>query len=76
MSNGPPPHNPLGRTLIAGAGVIGFAFMGAVVLFFATVGLLYLRRNICHGDRSSIWCSEANIASLHLLKDKDQSAHK
>ena len=41
----PPPHRPLGRTLIAGAGVIGFAFLGAVVLYFATVGLLYLRSN-------------------------------
>ena len=33
----PPPHRPLGRTLIAAAGVIGFAFLGAVVLYFATV---------------------------------------
>ena len=31
----PPPHRPLGRTLIAGAVVIGFAFLGDVDLYFA-----------------------------------------
>jgi len=71
----PPPHRPLGRTLIAAAGVIGFAFLGAVVLYFATVGLL--SSNFCDGSGSSIWCRDANITKLtDLLKDKDHNAHK
>jgi hypothetical protein len=57
--------------------VIGFAALGAVVLYFATVGLLYLRSNFCDGSGSSMWCRDANIAKLpDLLKDKNQSAHK
>jgi hypothetical protein len=50
----PPPHRPLRQTLVAATGVIGFAFLGAVVLYFATVGVLYLRSNFCDGSRSSI----------------------
>jgi len=42
----PPPHRPLRQTLPAAAGVIGFALLGAIVLYFATEGLLYLRSNV------------------------------
>jgi hypothetical protein len=77
VNSTPPPHRPIGRTLTAAAGVIGFAFLGAVVLYFATAGLLHLRSNICHGSRSFTWCREANIAELpDVLKDKDQNNHK
>jgi hypothetical protein len=49
--------------------VIGIAALGAVVLYFATVGLLYLRSNFCDGNGSSIWCRDANFAKLpDLLK--------
>lgn len=73
----PPPHRPLGRTLTAAAGVIGFVFLGAVVLYFTTAGLLYLRNDICHRNRSFTWCREANIADLpDVLKDKDQNNHR
>jgi hypothetical protein len=64
----PPSHRPLGRTLIAATGVIGFTFLGAVVLYFATDGLLHLRSYICHGNRSFTWCHEANIAELPVPK--------
>jgi len=40
-----PPHRPHGQTLLAAAGVIGFAFAGSVVLYFATAGLLYFFHN-------------------------------
>ena len=77
MSNGSPPHRPLGRTLIAGSAVIGLAFLGAVVLYLATVGLLYLRSNICHGNESFTWCREANMAELpDVLKLKNQNDDK
>jgi hypothetical protein len=66
----PPPHRPLGRTLIAAAGVIGFAFLGAVVLYFATASLLYLRSDFCDGSKSSIWCRKANIAELKVQNDR------
>jgi hypothetical protein len=59
-----PQHNPLRKTLLAGAAVIGFAVLGAVVLYFATVGILYLRSNFCDGSGSSAWCRDANIAKL------------
>jgi hypothetical protein len=76
MPNGsPPPHRPLGRTLTAVAGVIGLAFLGAVVVYFATAGLLYLRSDFCDGGGSSIWCRKANIAKLPDLL-KGQNAHK
>ena len=57
--------------------MIGFAALGAVVLYFATVGILYLRSNFCDGSGSSIWCRDANIAKLpDVLKDKNQNAQK
>jgi hypothetical protein len=62
----PPPHKPLRQTLVAATGVIGFAFLGAVVLYLATVGVLYLRSNLCDGSRSSIWCRDADIAKLPI----------
>ena len=43
----PPPHRPLRLTLVAATGVIGFALLNAVVLYLATVGILYLRDNLC-----------------------------
>jgi hypothetical protein len=77
MPNGsPPPHRPLARTLTAGAGVVGFAFLGAVILYLATAGLLYLRGNICHGNGSFTWCREANIAEFPVLKHENQIDHK
>jgi hypothetical protein len=63
----PPPHRPLRLTLIAASGVIGLTFLGAVVLYLATVGLLYLRDNFCDGRGSSIWCRNADIAKLPIL---------
>jgi hypothetical protein len=72
-----PQHNPLRKSLAYGAAVIGFAALAAVVLYLATMGLLYLRSDICNGHRSFIWCREANIAELPaVLKDKDQNVHK
>ena len=62
----PPPHRPLRLTLVAATGVIGFAFLGAVVLYLATVGVLYLRNSFCDGSRSSIWCRDANNAKLSI----------
>jgi hypothetical protein len=62
----PPPHRPLRLTLVAATGVIGFAFLGAVVLYLATMGLLYLRDNFCDGRGSSIWCRDANITKLPM----------
>jgi hypothetical protein len=38
----PAQPRPLGQTLLAAAGVIGLTFAGAVVLYFATAGLLLL----------------------------------
>jgi hypothetical protein len=72
-----PQHNPFRKTLAYGIAVIGFAAVGAVVLYFATVGILYLRINFCDGVGSSIWCRDANIAELpNWLKDKNQNAQK
>jgi len=42
----PSQHRPLRQTLVAGAGVIAFALVGAVVLYFATEGILLLWSNI------------------------------
>jgi len=39
----PPPHRPLRQTLLAGIAVIGFAVLGAVMVYFVTEGLLLLR---------------------------------
>jgi hypothetical protein len=41
-----PQHNPLRKSLAYGAAVIGFAALNAVVLFFATGVILYLRNNM------------------------------
>jgi len=72
-----PQHNPIRKTLAYSAAVIGFAVLCAVVLYFATVGLIYLRSNFCGGSGSSIWCHDANITRLtDLLKDNDHNAHK
>jgi hypothetical protein len=49
-----------------GSRVIGFAFLGAVVLYFAAVGVLYLRNNFCDGSRSSIWCRDADMTKLPI----------
>jgi hypothetical protein len=78
MPNGSlPPHRPLRRTLIAGAGVVGLAFLGAVVIYFATAGLLYVRSNICRGNESAGWCRVANIAELpDIFKRKNQSGRQ
>jgi hypothetical protein len=72
-----PQHNPLRKSLAYGVAVIGFAALGAVVLYFATVGILYLRSNFyfrsnfCDGSGSSIWCRDANIAKLpDVLKSR------
>ena len=59
-----PQHNPLRKTLAYGAAVIGFAALGGFAIYFATAGLLYLRRNFCHGNESFTWCREANVAKL------------
>jgi hypothetical protein len=50
--------------------VIGFAALNAVVLYFATVGILYLRSNFCGGRGPSIWCRDANIAELKAQNDR------
>ena len=42
----PSQSRPLGQTLLAGAGVIGFALVGAIVLYFATEGILLLWSDI------------------------------
>ena len=63
-----PQHNPFRKTLAYSAVVIGVAALGAVVLYFATVGLLYLRSNFCGGSRSSIWCHDANITRPNAHK--------
>ena len=42
----PSQHRPLRQTLVAGAGVIAFALVGAVVLYFATEGILLLWSDI------------------------------
>jgi hypothetical protein len=42
----PSQPRPLGRTLLAAAGVIGVTFVGAVILYFATAGLLLLWSHI------------------------------
>jgi len=42
----PTQHRPLRQTLLAGIAVIGFALFGAVVLYFATEGILLLRADI------------------------------
>lgn len=66
-NSSPPPHRPLGRTLAAAAGVIGFAFLSAVVLYFATEGLLYFRGNFVmatghsFGARISASCQETRM---------------
>jgi hypothetical protein len=57
-----PQHNPLRKSLAYGAAVMGFAALGAVVLYFATAGILYLRSNFCDGSGSSTWCRDANIS--------------
>jgi hypothetical protein len=42
----PSQPRPLGRTLLAAAGVIGVTFAGAVFLYFVTQGLLLLWNHI------------------------------
>jgi hypothetical protein len=42
----PSQPRPLGQTLLAAAGVIGVTFAGAVILYFATTGLLLLWNHI------------------------------
>ena len=41
----PPPHRPLRQTLVAAAAVISFALVCAVIIYFVTEGLLFLRSN-------------------------------
>jgi len=43
----PPPHGPLGRSLLLGGAVIGFAMLGAVILYLITVLVLWLRDDYC-----------------------------
>jgi hypothetical protein len=44
---GPPPHRPLGRTLLLGGAVIGFAILGAFILYLVTTPLLWWREDYC-----------------------------
>jgi len=46
--------------------MIGVAALGAIVLYFATVGLLNLRNNFCDDGGSSIWCRDTNITKLPI----------
>jgi hypothetical protein len=43
MQPGPRPHRPLWQTLLAGGGVIGFALLGAFILYLITIPLLWWR---------------------------------
>jgi hypothetical protein len=56
----PPPHRSLWRTLIAGAAVIGFAALGAVILYLVTVPLVWWKNDYCLSLRASpdnpAWC--------------------
>jgi hypothetical protein len=40
-----PRPRPLRQTLVAAAAVISFTVLGAVIVYFATAGLLFLRSN-------------------------------
>jgi len=45
----------MGQTLVAAAMVIGFAALGAVILYFVTEGLLYLRSNTSWQQLASVF---------------------
>jgi len=45
----------MGQTLVAAAVVIGFAALGAVILYFITEGLLYLRSNTSWQQLASVF---------------------
>jgi hypothetical protein len=47
QEHGPPPHAPLGRSLLLGGAVIGFAMRAAVILYLITVLVLWLRDDYC-----------------------------
>jgi len=40
---GPPPHRPFGRTLLLGGAVIGFAMLGAFILYLITAVMVERR---------------------------------
>jgi len=44
---GPTPHRPLRQTLLLGGAVIGFALVGAFILYLVTILLLWLRDDYC-----------------------------
>ena len=48
----PPPHRSLWRALLAGGAVIGFAMLGAFILYLVTIPLLWLRDDYCHSQSS------------------------
>jgi hypothetical protein len=58
--HGPRPNRPLWRTLLGGCGVIGFALLGAFILYLVTVPLVWWRDDYCHslapGPDNPAWC--------------------
>lgn len=46
----PPPRRPLWRVLLTGGAVLGFALLGAVILYLVTIPLLWWRDDYCRGS--------------------------
>ena len=67
MLGPPPPHRSLWRALLAGGAVIGFAILGAFILYLVTIPLLWLRDDYCHSQSSG---QDETVCALYYPRSK------